>query len=113
MAMGLSAYQPVYQPKKRRKNAGLNSNYQAGLGQQLSTRVTSGAITQGQAARTNSERETMEIAFGKDWRSKVYGEAGKVHDLRSQLAQNPADEEARKEYQRLLGRRKKYLQRAG
>lgn len=64
---------------------GLSNNSQAGLGQQLSSRVSSGAISQEQAEQTAKERQMLEQAFGKDWRTKVFGGRGIMRANRKAL----------------------------
>lgn len=49
---------------------------QAKLGAQLSNRVQSGAISQGQAGKVAQQRKMLQKAFGSDWRNKVFGQGG-------------------------------------
>jgi len=46
------------------------------LGAQLRKKVKAGRITQDQAQKTAYERSVLAQAFGKDWRTKVYGKGG-------------------------------------
>jgi len=55
---------------------GLSGNYQPGLGKQLSQRVRSGAIGQGQAQTVARQRQLLQKAFGSDWRTQVFGKGG-------------------------------------
>jgi hypothetical protein len=54
----------------------LSGNAQAGLGAQLTQKVRSGALDQGQARRVASQRALLAKAFGPEWRTKVYGQGG-------------------------------------
>lgn len=78
------------------------------LGDQLQHRVQSGAITQQQAQRTAQQRQTLEKAFGPNWRQRVFGV--NVGNLRSGLAGgkkgNPRYQAA---YKAALERRKQML----
>lgn len=51
------------------------------LGQQLQSRVKSGAIDQTQAQKTARQRLLLKKAFGSDWRSKVFAGSG-VKEIR-------------------------------
>jgi len=66
---------------------------QAGMpgpgGAQLERRVKSGAITQEQAQKTMQQRQTLQKAFGKDWRTKVFGDRGYMQRTRTLAAKNP------------------------
>lgn len=55
---------------------GVGAGMQPKLGAQLSNRVQSGAINQGQAQRTAQQRGLLRKAFGSDWRTKVFGAGG-------------------------------------
>lgn len=55
---------------------GVAGNMQPGLGKQLSNRVRSGAINQGQAQTVARQRAMLQKAFGSDWRKQVYGAGG-------------------------------------
>jgi len=55
---------------------GVSDNFNPRLGRQLSHRVSTGAITAGQAKHTAYEREVLEQAFGPNWREKIYGKGG-------------------------------------
>lgn len=92
--------------------AGIGRNEQPGLGHQLSRRVSSGALTGAQAQKTMQERQTLQKAYGSDWRSKVFGGAGKIQQARAQLKQNPNDPKLLALNQRLMGQRKQMLEAA-
>lgn len=55
---------------------GVGGAMQPKLGAQLSNRVQSGAINQGQAAKVAKQRAMLQKAFGSDWRTKVFGQGG-------------------------------------
>lgn len=55
---------------------GVGSNMQPKLGAQLSNRVQSGAINQGQAGKVAQQRRMLQKAFGPDWRKQVFGAGG-------------------------------------
>lgn len=55
---------------------GVGGAVQPGLGAQLSNRVQSGAINQGQAQKVAQQRQMLKKAFGSDWRTKVFGKGG-------------------------------------
>lgn len=59
-----------------RRGVGVGQSNQAGLGQQLTNRVNSGRISQGQAEDTARQRQTLKAAFGSDWRNQVFGKGG-------------------------------------
>lgn len=46
------------------------------LGAQLSNRVQSGAISQGQAGKVAQQRRMLQKAFGSNWRKQVFGAGG-------------------------------------
>lgn len=46
------------------------------LGAQLSNRVQSGAINQGQAGKVAQQRQMLQKAFGSNWRKQVFGAGG-------------------------------------
>lgn len=55
---------------------GVGGAMQPKLGAQLSNRVQSGAINQGQAGKVAQQRQMLQKAFGSDWRTKVFGQGG-------------------------------------
>lgn len=55
------------------KENGIEGNFQAGIGRQLTNRVNSGAITQNQAQKIAAQRRLLRNAFGDNWRQKVFG----------------------------------------
>lgn len=54
------------------RRAAVAAAAQPGLGHQLTRRVQSGAISQDQAQQTSQQRQTLQAAFGKDWREQTY-----------------------------------------
>lgn len=85
-------------------------NFQANLGKQLSSRVSSGAISQQKAEKTASQRALLKKAYGSDWRTKVYGDKGYVKRARKAAASG--DESGQALYKQLLRQRKGALKRA-
>ncbi len=83
-----------------------------GLGRQLTSRVQSGAITQDQAQRTAQQRQTLQKAFGPDWRQKVYGDTGYAQRTRSALSKSPDNAQVAALNKRLMERRKQMLEAA-
>ncbi|HET7455380.1 MAG TPA: hypothetical protein VFJ76_07665 [Solirubrobacterales bacterium] len=55
---------------------GVGKGFSASLGRQLSNRVSTGAVTQRRASQTARERQTLQAAFGSDWRTQVFGKGG-------------------------------------
>jgi hypothetical protein len=55
---------------------GVGGSFQAGLGAQLSNRLSNGAVTQQRAQQTASERQLLAQAYGPNWRTKVFGQGG-------------------------------------
>lgn len=55
---------------------GVGGAVQPKLGAQLSNRVQSGAINQGQAGKVAQQRQMLQKAFGPDWRKQVFGAGG-------------------------------------
>lgn len=55
---------------------GVGGAMQPKLGAQLSNRVQSGAIGQGQAQKVAGQRQMLQKAFGSDWRKQVFGAGG-------------------------------------
>lgn len=72
---------------RSKRATALGQAQQPGLGQQLSSRVASGAITQQQAQRTQRQRQLLENSLGSDWRQQVYGGQGRIKKLRAQAQQ--------------------------
>lgn len=97
-----------------RKAVGQDRHSRAGggnLGDQLQGRVASGAITLEQAQRTARERDQMQAAYGKNWRSHVFGTD--VGALRSGLAGKQAGNSRwGGAYKLTMEARKKMLERA-
>jgi hypothetical protein len=91
---------------------GLGGSVQAGLGRQLSGRVSSGVIDQGRAEETAGERALLEQAYGPEWRTHVYGDRGYTQRTRKAMAANPDSKRARALYENLMQRRKEMLERA-
>lgn len=60
-------------------------------GAQLARRVASGKITQEQADRTMKQRQTLQKAFGKDWRNKISGGGPSFAKVNAGLAKSPGD----------------------
>lgn len=58
-------------------------------GRQLAARVSSGAITQEQAQKTMQQRQTLQKAFGSDWRNKLQVGGKSFAQVRAGLAKNP------------------------
>jgi hypothetical protein len=104
--------------RKRRSGRGRNSNtaigsaMQPGLGAQLSSRVQSGAIDQGQAQKTMQQRQTLEKAYGKNWRTKVFGDRGYAQRTRKALSKNPDSARLAALNKKLMERRKTMLTKA-
>ena len=80
------------------RGRGVSNGQRAGIGNagmpgpggaQLERRVQSGAITQEQAQKTMQQRQTLQKAFGKDWRTKVFGDRGYAQRTRKALNKNP------------------------
>lgn len=55
---------------------GVGHAIQPKLGAQLSNRVQSGAINQGQAGKVAQQRRMFQKAFGPNWRKQVFGAGG-------------------------------------
>lgn len=83
-----------------------------GIGRQLQSRVQSGAITQEQAQRTAQQRQTLQKAFGPDWRTKVFGATGAVKSARKGLAKHPDSARFQGLNKALLDRRRQLLEQA-
>jgi hypothetical protein len=93
----------------------VGQSFQAGLGRQLSSRVDSGAITQAQAKRTAGQRNTLQQAYGNDWRSKVFGnQAGNLATLRKEASKQvePGEGTAQETLSRLMAKRTRFLEKA-
>lgn len=79
------------------------------IGNQLQRRVKAGAITGQQAQRTAQQRQTLEAAFGGDWRNKL---GGSFNDVRQALAKNPGSQQLQQRNQVLLQKRQQLLRAA-
>jgi len=97
--------QAIGQPGK----AGISQGGQAGLGHQLTRRVDEGAIDQGRAEQTAQERQTLEAAFGPQWRTKVYGGRGIVQANNQALAAGSTDPNVAAFHEQLMQERKRLL----
>jgi len=76
--------------KPPQANAGLGGQALPGPGgAQLQRRVASGKITAEQAQRTMQQRQTLQKAFGKDWRDKISGGGKSFAQVNAGLAKNP------------------------
>jgi len=95
------------QPKRGPEKVGPGG--QAGLGPQLTRRVESGAISEGQAKSVASDRALLQKTYGPDWRVKVYGDRGYMQRTREALAKNPQDPSLQALYQQLLKERERML----
>ena len=58
-------------------------------GRQLQARVSSGAITQGQAQKTMQQRQTLAKALGPDWRNKLSVGGKSFAEVNKGLKANP------------------------
>lgn len=83
-------------------------------GRQLAARVASGAITQEQAQRTMRQRQTLQKAFGKDWREKISASAGgkSFAEVNKGLKANPKNPKLVALRKKLLAGRKAALEAA-
>ena len=81
-----------------------------GLGRQLTRRVQGGAISQEQAQRTAQQRQTLEKAFGPDWRVKVFGDRGYAQRTRAAFAKEPQNPQVAALNKKLMERRKQMLE---
>ena len=95
-----------------RGRGAIGNAVQPGLGRQLTSRVQSGAISQDQAQKTAQQRATLEQAFGKNWRVKVFGDRGYVQRTRKVMTANPDSARAAALNKALMGRRQTMLKRA-
>lgn len=78
-------------------------------GAQLQRRVKSGAISKEQAEKTMKQRQTLQKAFGKDWRTKVFGDRGYMQRTRVARSKNPKSPKLAALEKRLKERRSKML----
>ncbi len=78
-------------------------------GRQLQSRVQSGAITQEQAQKTMGQRQTLEKAFGKDWRTQVFGDRGYAQRTRKALSKHPDSARLAALNKKLMERRSQML----
>jgi hypothetical protein len=90
----------------------VGSAVDTGLGAQLSSRVSSGAITQSQAQQTAQQRQTLEKAYGKNWRVKVFGDRGYAQRTRKALTANPDSASIAALNKKLMEGRREALERA-
>lgn len=90
----------------------VGNNFQAGLGKQLSSRVSSGAVSQERAEHTAKERALLAKAFGPDWRQHVYGSVGYVKNARKQLRAGSTDPNVAALYKKLMEDRAQEIARA-
>ena len=83
-------------------------------GAQLARRVQSGKITQEQAQRTMQQRQTLQKAFGDDWRQKLATGAGgqSFKQVRTGLAKSPKSPRLAAINKKLLARRQELLETA-
>lgn len=98
--------------KSREKRVGLGPQEQAGLGHQLTRRLQSGAISQGQAQQTAGQRQMLEKAFGSEWRRKVFGDRGYIQRTRLAKAKEPENARVQALNTALMKRRRQMLARA-
>lgn len=103
---------PVAQRSLGSRRAGVQQGFQAGLGKQLSRRVSSGAIDQGQAEKVDQQRQLLERAFGPNWRVKVFGAQGLVARNRVQAAKGSTDPNVAALQKKLMEDRNQALSRA-
>jgi hypothetical protein len=104
----------LHQARAHIAQPAVGQSFQPGLGAQLSSRVSSGEITQDQAQRTAHERAQLGSTYGPLWRQKVYGGVN-LPKLRTTLAQGgsgTAYDHNQLVYNRLMQRRKNMLTRA-
>ena len=73
-------------------NAGIGGQALPGPGgRQLEARVQSGAITQQQAQKTMSQRQTLAKALGPNWRDKLQVGGKSFADVNAGLKKNPGN----------------------
>lgn len=104
-----AAEQAMPQRERRTGRGRVGGASTPGLGRQLTSRVQSGAISQEQAQKTAQQRQLLEKAFGADWRTKVFGDAGYVRRARGAMAKNPQDPQVAALNKQLMERRQKAL----
>ena len=85
---------------------------QPDLGAQLSRRVSSGAIDQGQAERVAHDRALLERVYGPNWRDKVFGGVGVVRGLRQDVASHTNEFGAKAKIGEILAKRKRLIDKA-
>jgi len=90
----------------------VGGNFQPGLGRQLSSRVSSGAITKERANKTASERKLLEDKFGKNWRERIYGGRNILKNNRKALAEGSTDPNVQAFNERLMALRANAVKRA-
>ncbi len=98
---------------ERGQGVGLGTQAMPGPGGgQLARRVESGAITGDQAQKTMQQRQTLQKAFGPDWRTKVFGDRGYMQRTRTALAKNPKNPRLAALNKKLMERRQQMLEAA-
>jgi hypothetical protein len=99
--------------RARQTGPAIGGAVNADIGAQLSRRVASGAIDQGQADQVAADRQLLEEHYGPDWRDTVFGGAGRVQRLRQDIAEHGTDElGAKARLGQLLARRQRFLAKA-
>lgn len=81
-------------------------------GAQLMRRVQAGKIDMEQAQRTMKQRQTLAKAFGKDWRTKVYGDRGYAQRTRLAARKEPDNTQVGALNKKLMERRSQMLKAA-
>lgn len=81
-------------------------------GRQLAARVSSGKITQEQADRTMKQRQTLQKAFGSDWRSKLQVGGQSFAQVNKGLSASPSNPKLAALRKKLLSNRKALLTQA-
>jgi hypothetical protein len=87
----------------------LSQGFQAGLGRQLSSRVSSGAISQEQAEGVAKDRAALKRHYGESWRKRLYGDTDIV-DLRRKLKAEPTNPELTSLYDKLMAKRRRLIE---
>lgn len=99
-------------PQAPHPAAAIGAAIQPDLGAQLSRRVSSGAIDQGQAEQVAKDRALLERVYGPKWRDKVFGGKGVVRDLRQDVASHTNEFGAKARLGEVLAKRKRLLGKA-
>jgi hypothetical protein len=81
-------------------------------GRQLAARVQSGAITQAQAQQTMQQRQTLQKAFGSNWRDKLNQGGKSFAQVNAGLKKNPGNAKLAALRKKLLEGRKSALEQA-